>query len=303
MIEKLKEIFPDLIEAKLEIAMDSEYYDWYSTPDNEIIGIPIDHLTEKEQMLLNTFLSPYYASQPPLTKREDDWINVIFNNGNSADLVKNQKNLSYRYVYFSLSDDKVDPIAFREAIHGLFPYKVPIIWENNHEGILIEDEPIEEVDISYEEMIEVLMSDFYMKVKFYIGPYFNEVDRASEYFKWIKDCYQKVNKYMKGSIMDHISAVPFLFLEPSDDQTSDIIIPSILKDTITEDDLLETIRTFLESNSNATLAAKKLYMHRNSLQYRVDKFIEKTGIDVKQFKGALSVYLTLLLKHKKSLGD
>jgi DNA-binding PucR family transcriptional regulator len=37
-------------------------------------------------------------------------------------------------------------------------------------------------------------------------------------------------------------------------------------------------------------------MHRNSLQYRIDKFIEKTGIDIKHFKGAVAVYLAILLQ-------
>ena len=62
-----------------------------------------------------------------------------------------------------------------------------------------------------------------------------------------------------------------------------------------EHDMLKTIKTFFECNLNVSLAAKKLHMHRNSLQYRIDKFIEKTSIDIKQFKGALTVYLAILL--------
>jgi DNA-binding PucR family transcriptional regulator len=46
---------------------------------------------------------------------------------------------------------------------------------------------------------------------------------------------------------------------------------------------------------NVSLAAKKLYLHRNTLQYRVDKFIEKTGIDIKHFGNAVSIYLALMI--------
>jgi DNA-binding PucR family transcriptional regulator len=35
---------------------------------------------------------------------------------------------------------------------------------------------------------------------------------------------------------------------------------------------------------NASLTAKRLFIHRNSLQYRIDKFIERTGIDIRQLK-------------------
>ncbi|MER2142109.1 MAG: helix-turn-helix domain-containing protein, partial [Priestia megaterium] len=47
-------------------------------------------------------------------------------------------------------------------------------------------------------------------------------------------------------------------------------------------------------NLNVSLAAKKLYMHRNSLQYRIEKFIDRTHLDIKHFTGAVSAYLAIL---------
>ncbi|MXV42460.1 PucR family transcriptional regulator, partial [Bacillus subtilis] len=35
-------------------------------------------------------------------------------------------------------------------------------------------------------------------------------------------------------------------------------------------------------------------LHRNSLQYRIDKFIERSGIDIKSYKGALLAYFICL---------
>ncbi len=42
---------------------------------------------------------------------------------------------------------------------------------------------------------------------------------------------------------------------------------------------------------NSSSTSKKLYMHRNTLNYRIDNFIEATKINVKTFKGANAVYL------------
>ncbi|WP_232787093.1 helix-turn-helix domain-containing protein [Planococcus sp. MB-3u-03] len=39
-------------------------------------------------------------------------------------------------------------------------------------------------------------------------------------------------------------------------------------------------------------------MHRNSLQYRLDRFHENTGIDVRKFEHAMAVYLAILIKSK-----
>ncbi len=54
---------------------------------------------------------------------------------------------------------------------------------------------------------------------------------------------------------------------------------------------IETILGFIEQNMNASKTSKSLYMHRNTLNYRLDNFIQKTEIDVRTFKGALAIYL------------
>ena len=54
---------------------------------------------------------------------------------------------------------------------------------------------------------------------------------------------------------------------------------------------IDTILGFIEANMNASKTAKKLFMHRNTLNYRLDNFINKTEIDVREFKGALAIYL------------
>lgn len=61
-----------------------------------------------------------------------------------------------------------------------------------------------------------------------------------------------------------------------------------------EPELRKTIKLFIENNSNVTLTAKKLHLHRNSLQYRIDKFIERSGIDIKTYTGALLAYFICL---------
>ncbi|MBN2541028.1 MAG: helix-turn-helix domain-containing protein [Bacilli bacterium] len=54
---------------------------------------------------------------------------------------------------------------------------------------------------------------------------------------------------------------------------------------------IETILGFIDQNLNATKTAKALFMHRNTLNYRLDNFIQKTEIDVRSFFGALSFHM------------
>jgi len=46
---------------------------------------------------------------------------------------------------------------------------------------------------------------------------------------------------------------------------------------------------------NVSETAKKLYIHRNTLLYRLDKFKQETGLDVRTFNDAVLVKIALLL--------
>ena len=49
----------------------------------------------------------------------------------------------------------------------------------------------------------------------------------------------------------------------------------LLENISNDKELIESIKVFFQCNLNVSLAAKQLYLHRNTLQYRIDKFIEK----------------------------
>jgi hypothetical protein len=54
---------------------------------------------------------------------------------------------------------------------------------------------------------------------------------------------------------------------------------------------VETVLGFIENSFNASNSAKKMYMHRNTLNYRIENFIRKTEIDIRDFMQALAIYL------------
>jgi len=294
MIKKLKKIYPSLLVEhpnNLEHAAD---YQWYMTTKNDIFGIKKTELNQKDDQLLQFFLTPYNGAHAPVTKHEQDWYEFVIEQKD----VTFSKGLSvYRFILFTLSEPIADQTDFREAIAGIYSTRPAIIWIDQQSGVIIEEGFSEEEEvIPYDEMIEVFTTDFYIDVKFYIGPYASDLSKARYYFTWLQDSYDQINQFSIKSVMNYVNAIPYLLTTPKDNRAVHFIIDAVLQDTVDDEELLRSIQVFLECNSNVSLAAKELYMHRNSLQYRIDKFIEKTNIDVKQFENALSVYLILLLK-------
>ena len=52
-------------------------------------------------------------------------------------------------------------------------------------------------------------------------------------------------------------------------------------------EMLETVRVFFENDLNLTAASRQLFIHRNTLNYRLDKIRKETGLDLRSFQDAV----------------
>ena len=69
------------------------------------------------------------------------------------------------------------------------------------------------------------------------------------------------------------------------------------KEVFSDEELLDTAEAFLQSSLNVSETARNLYMHRNTLLYRLDKIEKATGLNIRQFSDAVS-FRVLTVLHK-----
>ena len=67
------------------------------------------------------------------------------------------------------------------------------------------------------------------------------------------------------------------------------------RDVLESDELLETAEEFLNCNLNVSEAARKLYLHRNTMIYRLDKIQRATGLNIRSFSDAVSFRILTLI--------
>lgn len=67
-----------------------------------------------------------------------------------------------------------------------------------------------------------------------------------------------------------------------------------LPDTF-DDETLVTISKFFENNLNVSETARQLYVHRNTLVYRLEKLQRSTGLDIRAFDDALTFKIALMV--------
>ncbi|WP_409343926.1 PucR family transcriptional regulator [Paenibacillus sp. MBLB4367] len=66
-------------------------------------------------------------------------------------------------------------------------------------------------------------------------------------------------------------------------------------DHMLDSETQSTLEQFFALDCNVSETAKKLYIHRNTLLYRLDKFKQETGLDVRNFTDAVLVKVAMLL--------
>jgi len=63
-----------------------------------------------------------------------------------------------------------------------------------------------------------------------------------------------------------------------------------------DEDTLETINRFFENNLNVSETSRKLYVHRNTLVYRLEKIKKLTGLDLREFDHAIVFKVAMMVK-------
>ena len=57
-----------------------------------------------------------------------------------------------------------------------------------------------------------------------------------------------------------------------------------------------TIQKFFENNLNVSETSRQLFIHRNTLVYRLDKILKMTGMDLRSFDDAIYFKVAMMVK-------
>lgn len=300
MLRKLLPLFKNSFLSTVQPEQSSErFFIFFDEDSNEWLGIPKAEISESELNLLKA-LFPF--SKFPIVNHTPEtkvWHDFLLSDGQPPVY---QSNSNFRCLQFHLQDRSMeDQEEIESAFKGFFSEDIFIVWENENSGIVIEE--MKQISLSEKEIIamsETVENDFYVKIYFYIGKEYSfseqlryHFQREREYFAFGKDHINSTNIFTFERVFPAYTAYHL------PNELSEKLFHE-LEDVFQDDpEMFTTIKTFLENNLNASVTAKKLYIHRNTLQYRIDKFTEKTGIGLKDFYGAFTVFLACLLFDQK----
>lgn len=75
-----------------------------------------------------------------------------------------------------------------------------------------------------------------------------------------------------------------------------------LPDQNIDEEMQVTIRLFFENNLNISETARQLYLHRNTLVYRLERFEKLVGLDIRRFDDAMTFQIAMMvLSHYRQI--
>lgn len=146
---------------------------------------------------------------------------------------------------------------------------------------IIDDDYFNEEPIDLSSFQELIFEDFGSEISMFIEPYSSEEFKLGKHLK-------ELLPDLPSNVYFFEDIIPYVILKEKH-KLRDHIVSYITE--ITNAEVVHTVREFIENNMNSSQSAKKLYMHRNTLNYRIDNFIEATDINVRTFKGANAIYM------------
>lgn len=293
MLNKLHDRYPgsQLRFEKPDFSFNSDMYWFHHEESGQWLGISAQEVSEDSLMVLRT-LFEFHDCSIHHAPAAQAWFQYLFSNGEHPSFAKD---VPYRLVQFKISEGEWIREDMEAAFRGFFEKDITILWNGEATGVIIEES---NGSLSEEEFLAVsnaLESDFFVKTAFYIGIPNKAGTHLHNLFKEEQLLFEQSSSLLPAErVLNFEKLFPSLVTGNLDASLKKSLLSRL---SLLEDDpeLLHTIKVFLQNGSNVSLTAKKLYIHRNTLQYRLDKFTEKTGIQLKDFNSALTVYLACLL--------
>lgn len=150
-----------------------------------------------------------------------------------------------------------------------------------------------------ETIVDMMNAEAMLNVKVAYGTVVEELKDVSKSYKEAKMALdvgkifyaeRNVNAYEKLGIGRLIYQLPINLCR--------IFIEEIFGDNVPNDldeETLTTINKFFENNLNVSETSRQLFVHRNTLVYRIEKLQKSSGLDIRVFDDALTFKIALMV--------
>lgn len=184
--------------------------------------------------------------------------------------------MNKRYLLI-LNEGNFDRNTLNEFIQELLGVGITIENGDAYTLYIFNDQP----DLLLEDSLKALVYDMSYDLKAYVSNCIS-LDDIKANIKLVLSLFPKA---LKASVYNEKMLVEELL-----NSNAASLKVLALKDYLYDNEMQNILLVFMKNNLNTLQTAKSLYMHRNTLINKLDRFYNVTGYDVRNFLDAYIIY-------------
>ena len=236
--------------------------------------------------------------------------NIILDNILPSDIYIKSKELHFnaedsRVVFLVKFMSKTDMMPF-EMLQNMFPDKARdyVISVGEHDIVLVkevkagaENRDMEKIATN---IVDTMSSEFYTKVTVGVSTIVDNIKDLARAYKEAQIALDvgKVFENEKSVVSyENLGIGRLIYQLPT--TLCEMFLQEVFKKGSLESldrETLMTIQCFFENNLNVSETSRKLFVHRNTLVYRLEKIRKLTGLDLREFEHAITFKVALMVK-------
>ena len=236
--------------------------------------------------------------------------NIILDNILPSDIYIKSKELHFnteelRVVFLIKFFGKTDMMPF-EMLQNMFPDKARdyVISVGEHDIVLVKElkpgTDMKEIENMAINIADTLSSEFYTKVVIGISTIVENIKDLAKAYQEAQVALEvgKVFENEKNIISyENLGIGRLIYQLPT--TLCEMFLQEVFKKGSLESldrETLMTIQCFFENNLNVSETSRKLFVHRNTLVYRLEKIRNLTGLDLREFNHAITFKVALMVR-------
>jgi hypothetical protein len=186
----------------------------------------------------------------------------------------------YRYMIIETKNKKIDSWSFVIDFLADLIHINDIETTNTHLIVYYDSIP----EALLKDIIYNIIAETYVDLRLYESHTFDDIQSRNSHINYVKTQLSLI------SMNSHTYLNNFHLLKHHLEHHFNIEFQYFFGKYTRNSEMIQTVKTFLEHNQNINQTAKELYIHRNTLLQRLEKFHQVTGFDVKKFQDAFIIY-------------
>lgn len=280
----VNELFPEMIEGQVP----DHLGEWISIEKSEtLLNFPLGSLSQREKALLELFINQGDTD----IQSSSSWQQFLCHQKGS--MPENSGDLQAVFI----RHHEALPDELLVLIKELLPNTLDLFQLEEKMSVMILNLNLKEDYVArLTDIVPTLESDFGLSLSVFIGNAWYKMSTSQ-----FRDCFSEERELFSAYIRHNASKKFVSFSEAMLwALVKNLSLPTIFnychQQLVQHSEFSDIVIKMWESQGNLVQTAQKLYIHRNSLQYKLDKILHTTGLNLKNLDDLTFAYLYLISK-------